>query len=119
MDARLFDSELKLMNLLWDGGELSAKDLALALGEQVGWSKTTAYTVIKKCIAKGLVGRTDPGFVCRALVTRHDAQARETDGLIDKLYGGSPDMLVAALIGRNAIGPDQVEKLRKLIDSLK
>ena len=52
MELKLFDSERKVMEVLWDHGDLSAKELADRLKELVGWSKTTTYTVIKKCIDK-------------------------------------------------------------------
>ena len=53
MEIKLFDSELKVMDILWKEGDTSAKEIAEKLNEQVGWSKTTTYTVIKKCIDKG------------------------------------------------------------------
>ena len=54
MEIKLFDSELKIMEILWKGGETTARSIAETLKEQIGWSKTTTYTVIKKCIDKGL-----------------------------------------------------------------
>ena len=48
MEKRLFDSELKVMETLWENGELSAKQIAELLRQQIGWSKTTTYTVLKK-----------------------------------------------------------------------
>ncbi len=59
MEIKLFDSELKVMDILWKEGDTSAKDIAEILNRQVGWSKTTTYTVIKKCINKGATGRSD------------------------------------------------------------
>ena len=44
MELKLFDSERKVMEVLWDHGDLSAKELADRLKELVGWSKTTTYT---------------------------------------------------------------------------
>ena len=70
MELKLFDSERKVMEVLWDHGDLSAKELADRLKELVGWSKTTTYTVIKKCIDKKAVSRSEPGFVCHPLVSR-------------------------------------------------
>ena len=46
MEIKLFDSELKVMDILWKEGDTSAKDIAEILNRQVGWSKTTTYTVI-------------------------------------------------------------------------
>ena len=61
MELKLFDSERKVMEVLWDHGDLSAKELADRLKELVGWSKTTTYTVIKKCIDKKALCLPPPG----------------------------------------------------------
>ena len=74
MELKLFDSERKVMEVLWDHGDLSAKELADRLKELVGWSKTTTYTVIKKCIDKKAVSRSEPGFVCHPLVSREEVR---------------------------------------------
>ena len=79
MELKLFDSERKVMEVLWDHGDLSAKELADRLKELVGWSKTTTYTVIKKCIDKKAVSRSEPGFVCHPLVSREEVREQETD----------------------------------------
>ena len=52
MDNKLFNSELKVMEVLWDGGDKSAKEISDILAKEIGWNKNTTYTVIKKCIAK-------------------------------------------------------------------
>ncbi|MCI9444472.1 MAG: BlaI/MecI/CopY family transcriptional regulator [Oscillospiraceae bacterium] len=119
MEYKIFDSELKVLEILWEGGELSAKDVAAQASEQVGWSKTTTYTVLKKCVEKGLVERTEPGFRCRALVSRQEAQRQETRGLIDRMYGGSADRLVASLLEGRALSGDEVARLRRLVEELR
>ena len=52
MNIKLFDSEIKVMEVLWKEGDLTAKQLADILSEKIGWNKNTTYTVIKKCISK-------------------------------------------------------------------
>ena len=118
MEAKLFDSELKVMEVLWAEGDVPARRIAMVLADQVGWSKTTTYTVIKKCVDKGAVQRTEPGFVCRALVSREQARQAETEALIEKHYGGSADLLVASLLGRRALSQKEIEKLKNLVNSL-
>ena len=115
MDEKLFSSEIRVMELLWKNGEMSAKELAAALAESVGWSKTTTYTVIKKCIDKGAVIRTEPGFKCKAAVSRNEDCENEAFELIDRLFGGSPDLLVSALIGSGKISPEELKKLRETV----
>jgi len=97
---------------------MTAKELAATLAESIGWSKTTTYTVIKKCIEKGAVIRTDPGFVCKAAVSKNEVQESETFELIDRLFGGSPDLLVSALIGSGKISSDELKKLRETIKNM-
>ena len=118
MEVKLFDSERKVMELLWERGDLSAKDLADSLAAQVGWSKTTTYTVIKKCVDKGVIERTDPGFLCHALVTQDEAREHETNELIDKMYGGSADKLVASLLDSRKLSGDEISRLKDLIKEL-
>lgn len=119
MEYKIYDSELNIMEILWENGEQAAKDIAARAAGQVGWSKTTTYTVLKKCVEKGLVERTDPGFRCRALVTREEVQRQETRGLIDRMYGGSADRLVASLLDGKALSRDEIDRLRLLVEELK
>lgn len=118
MEIRLFDSELKIMEVLWENGETTAKRIAEILGEQVGWSKTTAYTVIKKCIDKGAVGRSEPHFVCRPLITREQVREFETTEFINKMYGGATDQLVASILENRRLSPEEIGRLRRLVKRL-
>lgn len=119
MDIKLFDSELKIMELLWKNGEMTAKELAAALKEEVGWSKTTTYTVIGKCVDKGAVQRSEPNFCCRALITQDEVREYRTDELIEKMYDGSADALIASLLGRKKLSADEIASLRKMVEDLK
>lgn len=115
---KLYDSELKVMEVLWDRNMATAKEIAAELREQVGWSKTTVYTVIKKLVDKGAVERCEPGFVCRAIVTREQAQSLETVELIRKMYGGRTDRLVASLIDGERLSPEEIDSLKKMVEEL-
>lgn len=118
MEKKLYDSELKVMEILWTQGEVTAKKIAEQLYTQVGWSKTTTYTVIKKCIDKGAIKRREPNFVCHALITKEEAQRYETNELIEKMYDGHPDSLIAALIGEKRLDKAAIMRLKKLIEDL-
>ena len=63
MDIKLFDSELKVMSVLWRDGDVPAKYIAKLLTEELGWNVNTTYTLIKRCIKKGAIERSDPGFM--------------------------------------------------------
>lgn len=116
---KLFDSELKVMEPLWDGGAQTAGTLAKKLAETAGWNRNTTYTVIKKLIDKGAVARSDPGFLCTPLVTRQEVQRLETDSLITRLFGGSKTQFLSAFLSEKDLTPAEAAQLRALIDQLK
>lgn len=118
MEKKLYDSELKVMEILWKQGEVTAKEIAKELYRQVGWSKTTTYTVIKKCIDKGAIERREPNFICHAMVSKEETQKYETNELIDKMYDGHPDKLIAALIGEKRLDEASIMRLKELIEDL-
>ena len=118
MGIKLFDSELKVMELLWDKGDTTAKKISEILMTQIGWSKTTTYTVIKKCIEKGAVKRVDPNFICSPIITKEQAQEYETTELINRMYGGAPDRLVASILGRKILTAEEIKILKRLVNKL-
>lgn len=113
---KLYDSELKVMNVLWDEGDATAKHISDVLNKRVGWNMNTTYTLIKRCIKKGAIERSEPHFMCRALIPREMVQQAETDELINKMYGGSVDKLFAALIGSKKLTSKQIDELRKIVE---
>ena len=118
MEIKLFDSELKVMDILWKEGDTSAKEIAKALTAELGWNVNTTYTLIKRCMKKGAIQRSEPGFLCHALIPKSAVQEAETDELINKVYDGSADKLFAALLGRKQLSPQQIEKLRQIVGDL-
>ena len=116
---KLFDSELKVMEPLWDGGAQTAGALAKKLAQTAGWNRNTTYTVIKKLVDKGAVARSDPGFLCTPLVTRQEVQRLETDSLITRLFGGSKAQFLSAFLSEKDLTPAEAAQLRALIDQLK
>ena len=118
MDTKLFDSELKVMGVLWREGDCTARHIADVLAGEVGWNVNTTYTLIKRCMQKGAIERTEPHFMCHALVEKQTVQEAETNELIGKLYDGSADKLFAALLGRKKLTADEIERLRQIVGEL-
>ena len=79
---KLFDSEWKVMEVLWQENDRTAKEISLRLADSIGWNKNTTYTVIKKCIDKGAIERREPNFICHATITKQQAQKEEADTLV-------------------------------------
>ena len=115
---KLFDSELKVMGVIWKEGDIPAKRVADVLNNELGWNKNTTYTLIKRCMKKGAIERSEPGFICHALIPKEEVQEAETNELIDKIYDGSADKLFAALLGRKKLSAEQIEKLKQIVGEL-
>lgn len=118
MDIKLFDSEIKVMDVLWKEGDTTAKHIAEILGVEVGWNVNTTYTLIKRCIKKGAIERTEPNFMCHALIAKEKVQEAETNELINKIFDGSADKLFASLLGRKKLSAEQIEKLKQIVGEL-
>lgn len=118
MQSKLFDSELKVMGVLWREGDCTAKHISDVLKQEVGWNMNTTYTLIKRCIKKGAVERSEPNFMCHALIPKEEVQKAETDELINKIYDGSADKLFTALLGRKKLSVEQIEKLKQIVGEL-
>ncbi len=118
MTVKLFDSELKVMDVLWKEGDMPAKQISDVLKETTGWNMNTTYTVIKKCIAKGAIQRREPNFLCHALIARDVVQAAETEELLHKLFDSSPDLLFASLLGHQRLSKPQIDNLRRMVSEL-
>lgn len=117
MKEKLFDSEAKVMEIIWDKSPISAKDISLIATETIGWNKNTTYTIIKKLEAKGFIRREDPGFICTPLVLQNQVQKAEVTSLVNKMFGGSRKALFSALLEDEALSEEEINELRKLIDN--
>lgn len=118
MDIKLFDSELKVMGVLWREGDATAKHISDVLKAEIGWNMNTTYTLIKRCIKKGAIERSEPNFVCHALIPKEEVQEAETNELINKIYDGSADKLFAALLGRKKLSAEKIKKLKQIVGDL-
>ena len=115
---KLVDSELKVMDVIWKEGDITAKRISDILKDRVGWNMNTTYTLIKRCIAKGAIERREPNFVCHALIPKAQVQQQETDELIAKVFAGSVAKLFASLLSRKKLSPEESEGLNRLVDEL-
>lgn len=116
MKDKLFDSEAKVMNIIWANGPLTAKEISLIAADSIGWNKNTTYTVIKKLEAKGFIRRDEPGFLCSALVSQNEMQKIEAESLVKKVFGGSRQALFSALLQDEPLSEKEIDELKKLID---
>jgi len=118
MNIKVFDSELKVMEVLWRDGEVTASNIAKILNEEIGWNANTTYTIIKKLIAKGAIERREPKFICVALITKEQVQKQEVKELGDKLFAGSTDLFLSAFLDGKKLSKKEVKRMKELVELL-
>ena len=99
MQIKIYDSELKVMEVLWARGVLTAGQIAAIMKEQIDWNRNTTYTVIGKLVDKGAVKRFGDNFSCEALIQKEDVQKYETQELIDKYFDGCVETFLQISFG--------------------
>ena len=116
MKDKLFDSEAKVMEIIWAKAPIPAKEVSLIAAETIGWNKNTTYTVLKKLEAKGFIRRDEPNFICTPLVSKSQMQKVEAASLLKKVFGGSRKALFSALLEDEPLTDEEINELRQLID---
>lgn len=111
----LYESERKIMDVLWSEGSIKAADLAKVLAETVGWNRNTTYTVLKKCIDKKLVKRSEEGYVCTPLVSRKQIQREVIAGVLEDSFDGSVTKLISALIDVKSLSKYEIKEIKRIL----
>ena len=114
--------ELSILEVIWDQGAPTSRDIAAAIYEKVTDSKTASVQkLLERLEAKGCVGRDrrERAHRFRALVSREDFLRHRLQGLADRLCGGAIVPLVTTLLrSKKGLSKKHGEELRRLIDEL-
>ena len=118
-EIRLHKGELNIMELLWSNKILAAKDIAKIIKEYIGWEKNTTYTVIKRLIDKGAIKREDPGFICRAVISKREVQRIETKEFLNEFYNGSLSVFLTEYLKNQKLTSAELLELELIISEQK
>ena len=102
---------------MWEHEPVTAVELVKLSQDQLGWKRTTTYTVIKRLGERGVLKNED-GIVT-ALVSKDEAQACEIDELVEKKFEGSLPAFIAAFTKRQDLSNDQLDEVQQMIDRIR
>jgi predicted transcriptional regulator len=116
-DVSFTDRELDVMAVLWQLGPSTVAEVREHLDDPLAY--TTVLTVLRTLEAKGYVGHEEEGKAhrYRALVARERAGETALGQVLDKIFGGSREMLLANLVRERGIDPAELRRLRKVLDA--
>lgn len=114
---KIHESEYRFCLILWEHEPVTAVELVKLCQEQLGWKRTTTYTVIKRLSERGVL-KNENGNVT-ALVSKEEAQASEIDELVEKKFEGSLPAFVAAFTKRQTLSKEEIEEVQRMIDRIR
>ena len=112
---KIFESEYRFCLLLWENEPINSTKLVALCKEQLGWSKATTYTVIRRLSERG-VGKNENTMVS-TLVSKEDAQKSRLEEMVEETFEGSIPAFIAAFSRSKKLSQEDVEQLQARIDS--
>ena len=119
--APISDAESYVMEVLWRAvTPLPAEEVIAALIQTQSWKAATVKTLLNRLLKKGAIAAQEDGrrFLYYAVLKREEWLARESDGLLKRLFGGRIAPLVAHFGSQRKLSKSDIQELRKLIDEL-
>ena len=117
---KISDAEREIMEALWKGKPLSPEEIVSAVGDKNGWAPGTVRTLVHRLLTKkAIAGKKEKsGYVYRPLISRADYVQEESQGFLDRLFGGQFAPMVAHLAEHRQLTPKDIQKLKALIKDL-
>jgi predicted transcriptional regulator len=121
MAERISEAEHAVMEVLWEEQPLTAAEVAERAGPKRGWSVHTVKTLLSRLLAKGAITHEAEGrrFLYRPAIERDSYVGRESEKLVDRLFGGRVTPLIAQLAERRSLSPEDIAELEALLKELK
>lgn len=116
-ELALCDSEMRLMNIIWDEAPIESGRLVKLSLDKLNWNKSTTYTILRKLGSKGLV--SNENSIVSVLIPKENVQVYESNRVIDKAFSGSLPKFVASFLGNKSLSCEEADELINLINSYK
>lgn len=116
--TQLTDGEQSIMEVLWENGEASVRDITNALSKEKQTAYTTVQTLCKILAEKGYADFRKEGkaFIYVPKITQKEARQSALTTMLNKFFGGSPKVLAQHLMQETDIEIDDLEELQRKID---
>lgn len=111
------EGEYRFCLIMWEHEPVMAAELVKLCQEQLGWKRTTTYTVIKRLGEKGVL-QNDNGTIT-SLVSKDAVQAYEIGELVERTFEGSLPAFVAAFTKHQNISEEELDEVQRMIDRIR
>ena len=115
--TELGEVQLRFAEMVWANAPIASGELVKLCEKELGWKKSTTYTVLRKLCDKGLF-ENESGTV-KAKLTRAQYDAVKSEELVNERFGGSLPAFVAAFMSANPLTAQEADEIRAIIDAYK
>jgi BlaI family transcriptional regulator, penicillinase repressor len=114
------EAESAVLAVLWQNGTATAEDVITALAEPRNWQESTVKTLLGRLLKKGAVRAQKDGrrFIYSPTLAREEWLSRESESLLNRLYGGRVAPLVAHFSRHRKLSKRDIRELKRLIEEL-
>lgn len=107
--------ELCFARLIWENEPITSGELVKLCEKELGWKKSTTYTVLKKLSERGIFQNQNGTVTSR--MSESDYHARQSEQFVEESFGGSLPAFIAAFTKRKALSESEVAEIRRMINS--
>lgn len=113
-DYQLGAVESRFADIIWENEPIASAELCKLSETELGWKKSTTYTVLKRLCEKGLFAN-EKGRVC-ALISRGEFYSRRSERFVDDAFKGSLPAFLTAFTKSKSLSADDIAEIRKMLD---
>ncbi|HBN84483.1 MAG TPA: BlaI/MecI/CopY family transcriptional regulator [Clostridiales bacterium] len=111
---KLFDAEYKFACIVWEREPINSTELVKLCAKELGWKKSTTYTVLKKLCERNVLQNVDA--MVTSLVKKEDVQKYESNTIVEKTFDGSLPKFLTAFLDNRKITSEEANELRQIIE---
>lgn len=116
-ELKLCESEYRFASIVWENEPVGSGELVAVCEKQLGWKKSTTYTVLKRLVERGIF--KNENSIITALINQEQVQKFESEQFINRTFGGSLPQFITAFMNDKKLSKGEADQLKKLIDSYK
>ena len=113
-NLRLAEGEYRFACIVWDNEPLPSGKLVELSQEQMGWKKSTTYTVLKKLVDRGIL--CNDNTIVTAAVPKEDVLREESRAVVNRTFAGSLPSFLTHFMGGRTISDAEADELKAIID---
>ena len=114
-EPRLGFVESKFADIIWSHEPLPSRELVALAKEELEWTKSTTYTVLRRLCERGIF--QNEGGTVRSLISREEFYALQSERFVEENFSGNLPSFLAAFTRRRGLSADEIAEIRKMIDS--